>query len=347
VDLHVIFDQKRRYQKDGRPLPDKFVPRIDRVTDKTWNLPSWPKQMPEDTMGWTDLAGVDKGYHNLYYATRYTGAFTNEGDPVVEVRKVKKTWFDRASGRTAKYHKAERLTRTAQKKKILEEITENSLKTADLEAFIWGFYARCDAWQTLYDHYSNKKAKRLKLAMRARENQAIDRMIKYITWNGTVIPAIGDCSRTTGIRGLPPGGPLKKTERRMVQRGYSAFEVPEGYSSLASFCCHGAVNVKQKNNQPHHTYKVKKGKQPSDKPVPSEVHGILICQKCGRTWDRDLVGGLNVTDIAIDILIGLERHWRFTKALKDFTGEVEPHGIIPRPSIFATIAKCRPSKTRP
>ena len=350
VDLHVIFDKNRKYMKDGRPLPDKYVPRSERVNDKTWDVPAYPKQMPEDRDKWTDLAGVDVGYHNLFYATRYTGSHTDGGDPEVEVRKVKKTWFDRASGRTAKLHKAKRLTTTAQKKKYLEGITENSLKTADSEAFIRGIHARRDAWQPLYQIYSNKKAKRLKLAMRARENQAIDRIIKYITWNGKVIPAIGDCGRTTGFRGLSPGGPVKKIKRRLIKRGYSACEVPEQWSSKSSVCCHGAVNEEQKNNQPPQKYKVKKGENPSEKPVPSKVHGILICPKCGRTWDRDFVGALNITDIAIDHLLGLPRHWRFTKALKKFTGEVEPHGIIPRQSMrqpVTTVAACRPCKTLP
>ena len=350
VELHVTFVRNKRYMNDGRPLPEKYVPRVDRADPKTWDVPAWPREMPKDNVRWTDLAGVDVGHHNIYYATRYTGEYTNEGDPEVEVRKVKKTWYDRASGRTAILHKSKRLVKTAQKKGLMDDITENSIKTADSEAFIRGIRARRDAWQPLYQIFSNKKAKRLKLAMRARENQAIDRAIQYITWKGKVVPAIGDCSRTTGIRGLSPGAPVKKMGRRMVQRGYSCFEVKEGNSSKASVCCHGAMNKCQANNQPQNTYKVKKGGQPTNKPVPSEVHGILICQNCGRTWDRDLVGGLNITDIGIDHLMGLERQWRFTKALQAFTGEVEPVGIIPRQSISAgprTVAKCRSGKTPP
>ena len=108
---------------------------------------------------------------NFYYATRYTGTYTDEGDPEVEVRKVKKTWFNRASGRTAKLHKSNRQNKTAQKKGFMEAISENSLKTADSSAFLSGICARRDAWQNLYNIFSNKKAKRLKLAMRARETR--------------------------------------------------------------------------------------------------------------------------------------------------------------------------------
>ena len=204
----------------------------------------------------------------------------------------------------------------------MDEITENSLKTADTSAFLRSLYARRDTWQALYSINSNKKAKRMKLAMRARENKIIDRIIDYITWKGKVVPAIGDCSRTTGIKGTSPGGPLKKIGRRMIKRGYSAFEVQEQYSTKSSVCCQGAVNFDQPNGQPNAT---------SDC-----VHGILICPKCRRTWNRDLVGAVNITDIAIDHLMGLPRDPRFTKALTEYTGEVKAHsGFIPRPSTRA------------
>ena len=115
----------------------------------------------------------------------------------------------------------------------------------------------------------------------------------------------------------------------MIKRGYSAFEVQEQYSTKSSLCCHGAVHFEQPNGQPNAT--------------SSHVHGILVCPTCRRTWDRDLVGAVNITDIAIDHLMGLPRHPRFTKALNEFTGGVKaPSGFIPRRSTRSALAASVP-----
>jgi hypothetical protein len=278
------------------------------------------------------LAGVDKGYHNLYYAVRPTGECEEDGLPKFETRTVKKTWYDKVSGRSAILKKSKYLTRLAQRLDNgvhMESITNNTIKTADYDGFIRGINARRDSWSALYIIWSNKELRRLKLAMRSRESSAMDKVINYITWNGTIVPAIGDCSRTTGIRGLPPGGPLKKIERRMIKRGFSAFEVNESYSTKSSVCCHGSVTYEQPNGQNPATYKVKRGQQPTGKPVPTTVHGIRICKECGRTWNRDVTGGLNIWYIAVDHLIGFPRHWRFTKKIDSETVSVERQLFIP------------------
>ena len=338
IELHISFYQNKRLMSDGRPLPDKYVPRKDRDSPKVWNLPRLPKCFPEDT---TRICGVDTGHHNLFSCARYTGRYGQDGQPEVETRVVKKSWYDQMSGRKAVRRKSERLTKSAQRKGLLQAVTNNTLKTANHDAFMAGIRARRDSYDQLHSYYANKKKKRLQFAMRARRDRAIDHIIDYITWGGTVVAAIGDGGRHTGIRGCTPGGPIKEIERRMTKRGYLAFEVPEGMSSKSSVCCHGAHNKNQRNGQDQQTYKIKTAKHKTlregeeVKPIhcPAHVHGILICKKCGRTWNRDVVGSVNILDIAIDELHGLPRAVRFTRNGNQYYesqgGVVRNSGFIP------------------
>jgi len=50
------------------------------------------------------------------------------------------------------------------------------------------------------------------------------------------------------------------------------------------------------------------------KKMPKHIHGILICQKCRSTWNRDFVGAFNIRSIYIARMEGLERPERFTLA---------------------------------
>ena len=98
----------------------------------------------------------------------------------------------------------------------------------------------------------------------------------------------------------------------MVKRGYAVCEEKEAYSTKSSLCCHGHLNKCKKNGQPVETFK--KGKY-IDKPnkMPREVHGILICQKCGKTWNRDYVGAVNIYDIYVARMRGEIRLERFQR----------------------------------
>jgi len=91
---------------------------------------------------------------------------------------------------------------------------------------------------------------------------------------------------------------LKKIEALMVKRGYAVCEEKEAYSTKSSLCCHSHLNKCMKNGQDVVTFRNGKYKENPSK-MPREVHGILICQKCGRTWNRDFVGAVNIYDIYV------------------------------------------------
>ena len=100
------------------------------------------------------------------------------------------------------------MTSRAQKNNVLVEISNNSLKTTNLELFERAINARRNSYPALYAHQKNKRFKRLKFAMRQEEQRAIEELINYISYDGTVINAIGDCSKTTGLKNSTPGGPV-------------------------------------------------------------------------------------------------------------------------------------------
>jgi len=76
---------------------------------------------------------VDKGYHNFYFAARFTGQFDANGERVFETRKVKKTWFDNKAGRLTIRRKTGRMTRKAQVKGLMTEITNNTLNSDQMQ----------------------------------------------------------------------------------------------------------------------------------------------------------------------------------------------------------------------
>lgn len=118
----------------------------------------------------------------------------------------------------------------------------------------------------------------------------------------------GDCSKTTGFKSSTPGGPLKKIERRLKKKKNEAYEVNENYSTKASVCCHGHKNKKMTNGYSEEKYKNGKAKY-----CPREIHGILHCENCSRTWNRDWVGSINIYDIFVATLNQQARPYRFTK----------------------------------
>jgi len=210
---------------------------------------------------------------------------------------VTKKWFDRRSGRVVIRKRSKHLTSRAQCSGILKAITNTTLKTVDLVDFLLALQARRDSYDVYYEHYSNRRFKKEKLAAYMREQRVIDEVIDHISWGGRVLNVFRDCSKTTGFS-TTPGGPLKKIEALMVKRGYAVCKEKEAYSTKSSQCCHGLLNKCMKNGQDVVTFRNGKYKENPSK-IPREVHGSLICQKCGRMWNRDFVGAVNIYDIYV------------------------------------------------
>ena len=99
----------------------------------------------------------------------------------------------------------------------------------------------------------------------------------------------------------------------MVKKGLQVVEEKKGYSSKSSVCCHGHRNEEMKNGHPIEQYKDGFFLDEPAK-MPRKVHGLLICTRCKRTWNRDVVGAINILDIYLARMQGLSRPARFTRA---------------------------------
>jgi len=246
------------------------------------------------------------------YAVRWTGEVDASGERIFDKRAVTKKWYDRRSGRKIVRQRSEARSNRAQKQGLLDAITNNTLKTVDPVAFRRAIVARRDSYAALYAFQNNKRFKKLKFAMRQRTQRAIEQLVEYISWGGAAVCVIGDCAKTTGFRGCTPGGPVKRIKRLMVQKGLRVVEEKEAYSTKSSVCCHGAQNSCMKNGHSVHDYKNGKFLETPAK-MPRKVHGILVCQRCKRTWNRDVVGAVNILDIYLARMNGQPRPERFTR----------------------------------
>jgi hypothetical protein len=272
-----------------------------------------------------DFVAVDPGHHNIFYGVWFTGEHYEDGTPVKQTRVVTKKEYNKKAGRTkmTKNVEARNKRRERHHRGLLDALAEQTLKTTVAAAFRLAILARAGAYDALYAFNNNRRAKKLKLAMRMRKQRAMEWAIERISWGGEKRIVMGDCSKTTGFRGLTPGGPLKEIKRLMVKKGLDICEENEAYSSKSSVCCHGHANRKMPNRQPPATYK--KGKyseQPNN--MPREVHGILICNQCGKTWNRDVVGATNIREIYLARMRGEARPLRFTRAGYDPAPPVAP-----------------------
>ena len=196
----------------------------------------------------------------------------------------------------------------------MQRVTQHSLKTTDPIEFRAAIEARRDSYHELYEFFKNKNFKRLKLAMRARIQRTIDELVEKISYGGEApVIVIGDCSKTTGFRSCTPGGPIKKIKRYMVKKGLQVLEENEAYTTKSSVCCHGHENQCMKNG--HSLAEYKNGiYMDCPRKMPQHVHGILICQGCGRTWNRDFVGAINILNLYMARVHGEPRPERFTWA---------------------------------
>ncbi len=144
------------------------------------------------------------GYHNFFSCVRLTGEVESKGESLLEKRFVTKKWYDRRSGRKRVRREAAVMTNRAPKRGLLASITKHTLKTVVTEAFRLAIIARRDSYAPLRDFYNNKKMKRLKFALRQREQRAIEQLIDYISYGGTKVVVLGDCSKTTGFKSSTP-----------------------------------------------------------------------------------------------------------------------------------------------
>lgn len=225
------------------------------------------------------FAAADVGNHNLFTAVSPTGKIHQNGTPEMEVRNYTKRRYNHSSFRDRVNGRVASLRERSGIQCLMDQLSANSLKTSNLQALRERILVHCHIYGTIYDVFSNHQYQKLKVTARMKEKRTIDEMIHWITWGGKKPLGIGDGSKTSGLKGTTPGGPIRKLRRHAIKRGYEWNLVKEHYTSKRSGCCAGA-DVKPMKNA-----------------CGDDIHGVRICKRCGKTCDRDLNSGFQIFHI--------------------------------------------------
>ena len=175
-----------------------------------------------------------------------------------------------------------------------------SLKTANFESFLDSARQRFQGYSVLYRHYGNRTFLKAKLATRIKQQKWLETVLKIMTWDGTKAVGFGDGSKFSGFKGLGVGGPMAKIRRFAIKRGYSVTLVNEDYTSKNSCCCNTVVKQAKKNKNGSEFW-------------TNLVRGHSICQRCGRSWNRDVNAAINIWKLFHDFVRGIPRESRFCR----------------------------------
>lgn len=144
-----------------------------------------------------------------------------------------------------------------------------------------------------YAIWSRRRYLKVKFAARRHALAAFQVLADRISYDNTCAVGFGDCSKTTGFKGLSPGAPLGKFKRWMVKRNYNITEIDEFRTTKSSVCCPGSDTKSMRHGRPPDA---------ADFGKPhwtNTIHGILICTKCGTNWNRDKAASINIRDIFV------------------------------------------------
>jgi DNA-binding Lrp family transcriptional regulator len=253
-----------------------------------------------DTSKPRNFAAADIGHHNMVCAVSPTGGMHANGTPEMEMRNFTKKRYNHDSKRNKVNRKLARLKNDDVVRGYEALLSHKTLKTPVYAEVVDAVKWRCTAWDVLYERYSNKQFMKLKAEARMAENKTIDELARWITWGGTKPLGWGDCSMTTGFKGTSPGGPMRKIRRHMIKTGYNVTLVKEAYTSKRAPDARG--------------YDMKNLKKTNEDGTREHVHGVLISQGTGKTWNRDFSASINIFDIYYNSqVLGGERPWHLNK----------------------------------
>lgn len=287
-EFHFTFDMN----KVRHPVTKRAKKPKEEMTikNKDWDPPRVVKnKMGLDIHDPTNFAASDVGHYNIltsfspYHFHRMNG--TRNG----EIRNYTKWRFNFESKRNKVNRKVKLLQRDLGIRVCQNILSQHTMKTTSLENMRKAVLVRCKFYDALYVHYSNRQYMKLKMEARIANQRAIDDMLNWVTYGKSKILGIGDGSKTTGFKGTSPGGPTKKIKRHAIKCGYEVVLVNEAYTSKRSACCHG--------------HDLKPMKRTAANGEKEDIHGLRICKKCGRTWDRDVSAALNIFDVFYDHMV--------------------------------------------
>jgi transposase len=276
-EFHFLYEKN----KIRGPKRACRVPRSKQMWESDWD-PEYTYRGGVGPSEAQNFAACDVGHHNLVTSISPTYESHQNGTFKFEKRNFSKKRYNHESKRTKVLKKWKRIARKADVRVMLHALTGSSLKTPEWETLAHAIRTRSGIYPRLYQYYNNKQFLKLKAEARMAARKTIDSLIHWITWGGSKPIGWGDGSKNTGFRGTSPGGPLKKIRRHAVKKGYNVTLVNEYRTSKSSPCCVG-----------HDMARMIGPKKDGSR---GPVHGVSICQGCGKTWDRDFAASVNIFD---------------------------------------------------
>jgi hypothetical protein len=168
----------------------------------------------------------------------------------------------------------------------------------------------------MHGGHSSRGKLKLGFLTKRRVSSAIDAVVNFVRHDDTVeLVAIGDRSRTYGLRGASQGAPIVKIERRALVRGrnegFQVFLVDEHCTSRKSWCCQGE---KMKGIRTGNKLRM----LPNGTQVAGTTNGILACQGCGKLWGRDPNACRNIWECVFAELHGMPRPAHLRSSARGF-----------------------------
>jgi hypothetical protein len=276
-EIHYLFEKGKTRNSAGRAnktSKDNILQETDWDPEYTFINKS-----NVDISNYCNFAAADVGHHNMFTVASPDGTLHKNGTLNMEIRNYTKKKYNHNSLRNVVNKRCERLRKKVTIQQMMNELAGNSMKTCDAFELAINIHGHLKYYKPIYNHFKNHQFQKLKVRARMMEKKTIDDMIHWITWGGTKPLGIGDCSKTTGFKGTSPGGPMSKIRRHARKKGYDIYLVKEGYTSKRSSCCAGHDCVAMKNSE------------------GNPIHGVRICQNCGKTWDRDVNSSFQIFHI--------------------------------------------------
>jgi hypothetical protein len=306
IELHIVF-RSRDWPGNlqGRPVPERQLPPELRTATTDLDPPHLARALVQeraDGLGglprWT---ASDPGVKSPM-TTAIFDAGTNQF--------VSKTFSGRRyralAGRAALPARVARDREEFQLDPLIAEYAQHPLTGCyEANALLEATAVRFRRHQAMHDGHSSRGKLKLGFLTKRRVASAIDKVVNFIRHDKTVeLVAIGDRSRTFGLRGASQGAPIVKIERRALVRGrnegFQVFLVNEHCTSRKSWCCKGEQMKGIRTGNKLRTL-------PDGTQVAGTTNGILACQGCRKLWGRDPNASFNIGECVFAELHGLPR----------------------------------------
>jgi len=261
-EIHIQYTTKN-YERVGKNKL-KMLKMPERTEVDHWD----PSYSYHNYQG-EEIVAIDPGHHNMFTSYETNGTF----------KRITKKEFAHRTHRNLHTSKVASLI-----KKAGLNLNYKSLCTIDFSTIVEGIKERIKQKFQIYKVLSSMAYLKSKFDKKIREQKEIDNILNYLSNKGKKILAFGDCSKLHGFKGNNSGGPVAAIRRYARKKGYKTFLVDESYTSKMMSCCQVSNWKHQKNN---------KGEK---------IHGLCICQKCHKTWNRDYNASINILEIAKSII---------------------------------------------